>query len=50
MSDKSATDTLNLGDVAPKFSLSAANRQEPSDLPGLLRRGPVIVEFLRGTW
>jgi len=50
MSAKSNTDTLNLGDAAPKFTLSAANRQEPISLQGLLEHGPVIVEFLRGTW
>jgi peroxiredoxin len=50
MSDKSSTETLKLGDPAPKFTLSAANRQESYDLQTLLQRGPVIVEFLRGTW
>ena len=50
MSDKSSTDTLKLGDVAPGFSLNAANRPEAYDLKNLIMRGPVIVEFLRGTW
>jgi peroxiredoxin len=50
MSKTSSSDTLHLGDVAPKFTLSAANRNETIDLQNLLRCGPVIVEFLRGTW
>jgi peroxiredoxin len=50
MSDKSITDTLKVGDPAPKFTLGAANRQESSDLQSMLQHGPVIVEFLRGTW
>ena len=50
MSDRSSTDTLNLGDSAPRFTLSAANRKEATSLESLLERGPVIVEFLRGTW
>jgi peroxiredoxin len=50
MSDKSKSETLNLGDVAPKFALKAANRSETIQLEDLLRRGPAIVEFLRGTW
>jgi peroxiredoxin len=50
MSDKSTSDTLKVGDPAPKFTLGAANRQESTDLQTLLPHGPVIVEFLRGTW
>jgi hypothetical protein len=50
MSDKSCTETLNLGDIAPAFKLAAANRQESVGLGSLLADGPVIVEFLRGTW
>ncbi|MFL6437886.1 MAG: hypothetical protein ACJ71Q_09920 [Terriglobales bacterium] len=50
MNDKSTTDTLKVGDPAPKFTLSAANRQQSTDLQTLLQRGPAIVEFLRGTW
>ena len=50
MSDKSCTETLNLGDLAPPFRLGAANRQESVELKALLADGPVIVEFLRGTW
>jgi peroxiredoxin len=44
------TDTLKVGSVAPDFSLSAANREERFSLSDLRTRGPVIVEFLRGTW
>jgi peroxiredoxin len=50
MSDKSCTETLNLGDVAPAFTLSAANRPDAVTLENLLKQGPAIVEFLRGTW
>jgi peroxiredoxin len=41
---------LKSGDIAPEFTLSAANRKESFSLLQLLQRGPVIVEFLRGTW
>jgi len=50
MGDKSATDTLKLSDVAPSFTLNAANQPESYDLKHLLKRGPVIIDFLRGTW
>jgi peroxiredoxin len=42
--------TLKIGDRAPDFSLSAANRTQTLALAQLLTRGPAIVEFLRGTW
>jgi peroxiredoxin len=42
--------TLNVGDRAPEFTLPAANRTAESSLADALHRGPVIVEFLRGTW
>jgi len=45
-----STDTLRVGSVAPDFELSAANREERYSLSALRRRGPVVVEFLRGTW
>ena len=45
-----ASDTLKVGDPAPGFSLSAANRPETVSLSHLLQRGPLILEFLRGTW
>jgi peroxiredoxin len=44
------TETLEVGSRAPDFSLSAANREDNVSLASLLGRGPVIVEFLRGTW
>jgi len=50
------TETLKVGDRAPEFTLAAANdtaiakaRQNVS-VSQLVARGPVIVEFLRGTW
>lgn len=48
--------TLQIGDVAPAFSLRAANRFNPLGTPDefslaeLLEIGPTIIEFLRGTW
>ena len=50
MSDQQATEALKLGDAAPDFSLSAANRAGNFNLREILARGPAIVEFLRGTW
>ncbi len=52
---KSQTETLEIGSLAPGFSLSAANRDGTFTLDGLLERGlvdqrPLILEFLRGTW
>ena len=50
------SDTLKVGDSAPSFSLWAANQFNsigaPVELrlPDLISRGPVILEFLRGTW
>jgi hypothetical protein len=47
---------LQPGDCAPGFSLRAANRFDARDEPvvfslaEMLRAGPLIVEFLRGTW
>ncbi len=45
-----SSETLKVGDRAPQFSLQAANRPESFSLGQLTSRGPVIVEFLRGTW
>ena len=45
-----ASQTLRIGDRAPEFTLAAANRSEVYSLPQVLARGPVILEFLRGTW
>jgi hypothetical protein len=44
------TDTLDIGSRAPDFSLGAANRDGTFSLGGLLAQGPLILEFLRGTW
>jgi peroxiredoxin len=41
---------LRIGDRAPEFTLAAANRTEVYSLSLVLARGPVILEFLRGTW
>jgi hypothetical protein len=45
-----SSQTLRIGDRAPEFTLAAANRSEVYSLPQVLVRGPVILEFLRGTW
>ncbi len=45
-----ASSTLNVGDRAPDFTLTAANREGTFSLAQLLARGPLILEFLRGTW
>lgn len=45
-----ATDTLKVGDKAPEFSLPAANREGNFTLAAFLDQGPLILEFLRGTW
>jgi len=44
------TQTLAIGSRAPDFTLPAANRLGSFRLSEMLRQGPVIVEFLRGTW
>jgi peroxiredoxin len=44
------SDTLQIGDPAPDFCLSAANFPGEFSLAEARGRGPVIVEFLRGTW
>lgn len=44
------TETLKPGARAPEFSLEAANRDGILTLSGFLRRGLLILEFLRGTW
>lgn len=41
--------TLKLGDVAPPFELPAANNMTVS-LRQYLALGPLVIEFLRGTW
>lgn len=45
-----STTTLKIGDMAPQFSLLAANGGQTSTLDALVTRGPLIIEFLRGTW
>jgi len=53
---KDRTESLRVGDRAPEFSLATANRAgalkvgDRISLSQLTARGPVIVEFLRGTW
>jgi len=47
---KNNTETLEIGSRAPDFLLSAANRDGTFTLGGLLTQGPLILEFLRGTW
>jgi hypothetical protein len=47
---KDRTETLAVGSRAPEFSLAAADREGTFTLAGFLERGPLIVEFLRGTW
>lgn len=41
---------LTVGARAPDFTLPAANQPDSVSLYGLLKRGTVVVEFLRGTW
>jgi hypothetical protein len=47
---KDHTQTLQIASPAPGFRLTAANREGTSSLSDLLSRGPLILEFLRGTW
>lgn len=44
------TETLEIGSQSPSFSLPAANREGNFLLADLLAHGPLILEFLRGTW
>ncbi len=44
------TSTLKPGDRAPQFELGSANRRERFRLDEAIQHGPVILEFLRGTW
>jgi peroxiredoxin len=44
------TETLTVGLQVPEFSLAAANREGIFSLAQLRAKGPVILEFLRGTW
>lgn len=47
---KNKTDTLAIGSTAPFFSLEAANSHGRLSLSELIARGPLLIEFLRGTW
>jgi peroxiredoxin len=47
---QSRTETLEIGSHAPEFSLEAANREGVFTLGSFLAQGPLILEFLRGTW
>jgi peroxiredoxin len=45
------TETLEVGSRAPEFALPSANRKDGTfALSTMWGQGPVIVEFLRGTW
>ncbi len=44
------TETLEIGSKAPPFTLGAVNREGQFLLDDLIARGPLILEFLRGTW
>ena len=44
------SDTLTVGDSAPDFTLPAANQPGTVSLAQLTQQGPVVIEFLRGTW
>ncbi len=50
------SDTLQVGDRAPGFALFAANANNVLGTPleihleRLLGKGPIVLEFLRGTW
>ncbi len=50
MEMKNLTETLGIGSRAPEFVLAAANREKEFSLATLRARGPVVLEFLRGTW
>jgi len=47
---KERTESLAVGQQAPDFTLPAANQEGTFSLSQWLQRGPVILEFLRGTW
>jgi peroxiredoxin len=44
------TENLQVGAIAPDFALRAANREGKFTLTGFVGAGPLILEFLRGTW
>jgi hypothetical protein len=47
---KNRTQTLEVGSLAPYFSVGAANREGTFTLDGLLAQGNLVLEFLRGSW
>jgi hypothetical protein len=48
---QSRTEALEIGSRAPGFALPSANWEGSTfALSTMLGRGPVIIEFLRGTW
>jgi hypothetical protein len=47
---KNRTQTLEVGSLAPYFSVGAANREGTFTLDGLLAQGKLVLEFLRGSW
>ncbi|MGA7754668.1 MAG: peroxiredoxin-like family protein [Candidatus Sulfotelmatobacter sp.] len=47
---KNITETLGIGSTAPDFRLRSANTRETFSLSAATARGPVVLEFLRGTW
>jgi hypothetical protein len=47
---QNVTETLGIGSRAPDFALAAANRDGEFALSGILSTGPLMLEFLRGTW
>jgi hypothetical protein len=42
--------TLHVEDRAPEFMLLAANIPQAVSLKYFVQHGPLVVEFLRGTW
>ena len=42
--------TLCINDLAPEFALGAANTSATYRLSEFLKQGPIVLEFLRGTW
>lgn len=43
-------DALDVGDLAPDFTLRRADSDEPVRLSGQLERGPAVLSFYRGRW
>jgi peroxiredoxin len=47
---QNTTETLGIGSLAPDFKLRAANTNDTYSLAQATGKGPVVLEFLRGTW